>query len=393
MDQPGSDVAAESLVLSCWNLNRTLARSRRVRALLETMGPGVVLSQPTEPYASFRTVPFPVDLGLKRFLINWGIFNLFLPANIRTIRSILRQYRPKIAALTSILDYQPVRRSADLPMVLDAHNCEAVAIEERFGRRHLFAMMIRAWEGRVARAMDHIFVCSEVDKVQFVERYSIRQERVSVTPNGIDASVYEKPGAGGSIDPDLERQLGDATVLFFMGGLQYQPNSQALEFMDGTLMPRLKELSSKPFKLIICGGPIPSGRFDSDIVFAGRVPDNELLAYLARADICLAPIRTGSGTRFKILEYMAAGNPVISTAKGAEGIACSHGRDVIISELDGFAAAVVELAGSEQRAAAIGEAAQKLVFEKYDWDKAVKPIWRSVLCRLSAATVGIEQGN
>ncbi len=40
----------------------------------------------------------------------------------------------------------------------------------------------------------------------------------------------------------------------------------------------------------------------------------------------------GSGTRFKILEYMAMGKPVVSTAKGAEGIDYTNDENIIIED-------------------------------------------------------------
>jgi glycosyltransferase involved in cell wall biosynthesis len=42
--------------------------------------------------------------------------------------------------------------------------------------------------------------------------------------------------------------------------------------------------------------------------------------YLREAAVCVVPLRIGGGTRLKILEALAAGKPVVSTAVGAEGL-------------------------------------------------------------------------
>ena len=45
----------------------------------------------------------------------------------------------------------------------------------------------------------------------------------------------------------------------------------------------------------------------------------------ASAVAAVVPLRSGSGTRLKILEAMAAGVPVVSTRLGAEGIDADRG--------------------------------------------------------------------
>ncbi len=60
------------------------------------------------------------------------------------------------------------------------------------------------------------------------------------------------------------------------------------------------------------------------------------------------PIRLGGGTRLKILEAFAASRPVITTAKGVEGIDAVDGKHLFVREsaVDIAEAAVSALAGS-----------------------------------------------
>ena len=64
----------------------------------------------------------------------------------------------------------------------------------------------------------------------------------------------------------------------------------------------------------------------SAITFSGPVDD--LAEHIAAADVCLCPIFAGGGTRMKLLEYMAAAQAIVSSTKGAEGIAYVDGRDL-----------------------------------------------------------------
>ena len=119
------------------------------------------------------------------------------------------------------------------------------------------------------------------------------------------------------------------------------------------------------------------------MIFAGLVPDEQLKALLHRADICLSPTFTGSGTRLKILEYLAAGKPVVSTTKGAEGLDLVPDRDLLVAEADSFAGALIALADSPDRARKMGNAGQQLVKERYDWKARIQPLWRDAIGRIA----------
>ncbi|HRD37448.1 MAG TPA: glycosyltransferase family 4 protein, partial [Bacteroidia bacterium] len=48
-------------------------------------------------------------------------------------------------------------------------------------------------------------------------------------------------------------------------------------------------------------------------------------------EIMLVPLLSGSGLRIKIIEGMAYGKPIVSTAIGAEGIKYTHGKNILIA--------------------------------------------------------------
>jgi glycosyltransferase involved in cell wall biosynthesis len=69
---------------------------------------------------------------------------------------------------------------------------------------------------------------------------------------------------------------------------------------------------------------------DPRILVTGAVPD--IRPYLSAASTMVVPLFQGSGTRFKILEAWAARVPVISTAKGAEGLDVENERHLLFAE-------------------------------------------------------------
>jgi glycosyltransferase involved in cell wall biosynthesis len=92
----------------------------------------------------------------------------------------------------------------------------------------------------------------------------------------------------------------------------------------------------------------------------------------ARADVFLAPIRIGGGTRLKILEAMAAGLPVVSTTIGAEGLEVTDGENILLAdEPSEFAGKINLLLKNPALRDKIGQAGRVLVRQKYDWKLSV----------------------
>jgi glycosyltransferase involved in cell wall biosynthesis len=84
------------------------------------------------------------------------------------------------------------------------------------------------------------------------------------------------------------------------------------------------------------------------------------------------PLQDGGGTRMKILDYFAAGVPVISTSKGIEGIPVAHEHEaLIIDDFEEISAAIEELLENSDKAAAISEAASNFV-DSLGWDAVVR---------------------
>jgi glycosyltransferase involved in cell wall biosynthesis len=88
---------------------------------------------------------------------------------------------------------------------------------------------------------------------------------------------------------------------------------------------------------------------------------------LARCDLVLVPLRSGSGTRLKILEAFAHRVPVVSTTIGAEGIGAVDGVHLLIADTpDAIAEAcgrVCEDTGLRRR---MIDAAQELFRERFE---------------------------
>ena len=91
--------------------------------------------------------------------------------------------------------------------------------------------------------------------------------------------------------------------------------------------------------------------------------------------MCIAPLLSGSGTRFKILEAWAAGRAVVSTTLGAEGLGARDGEHLLLADdPNDFADAVLRLCNDSSLRARLGDAGWALYRERFTWPAA----WRKL---------------
>jgi glycosyltransferase involved in cell wall biosynthesis len=144
----------------------------------------------------------------------------------------------------------------------------------------------------------------------------------------------------------------------------YAPNLEAMRVMAAEILPALRARGVVA-KVLAIGREPPSAPLDPDIIFTGPVPS--VAPYLLAADLAVVPLRQGGGTRMKVLDYFAARLPVVSTAKGIEGIPVRDGVEFVLAdEAELFAEAVRRLLERRDEARALGARGRAFV-EPLDW--------------------------
>jgi glycosyltransferase involved in cell wall biosynthesis len=108
------------------------------------------------------------------------------------------------------------------------------------------------------------------------------------------------------------------------------------------------------------------------VTFTGRVPDDELLAVLNTADVCVNPDVASEmndiSTMNKIMEYMALGKPMVQFDL-AEGRFSAQGASLYARRNDAadLAAKLLELLDDPQRRRAMGALGRRRVLEELEW--------------------------
>ncbi len=216
----------------------------------------------------------------------------------------------------------------------------------------------RYWR-RELRRFDAMTSVSEEEAASVRALIGSASPPVIVAPNGVDTAHY--------IPRTTETVAGR---MIYSGSLTYGPNREAVSWFVDTILPRIAE-KIPDAHLVVTGtlSPDAGARLaeNSRVTLTGFVPD--LRPILASAAICVVPLKTGGGTRLKVLEAWAAGVPVVSTGIGATGLAGSeNGTHLLFADTaDDFAEACVRLFDDPERGRRIAAAARHLVKERYDW--------------------------
>lgn len=244
------------------------------------------------------------------------------------------------------------------------HNVEWKRLEDTTELSAAQIARLRGIELQLCHLSDEVITCSSDDR-ELMLPDDFERDEITVIPHGVDLGSYgAKTGVGIRQRYGLRR---DSRLLFFHGTLHYHPNTVACRILAQEVMPRLRARGLDA-QVLICGLSPPVQYSDPDVTYAGCVDD--LVTHIASADLCVVPLLDGGGTRLKILEYMAASQPIVSTRKGAEGLLARDGRELRLVEdgdWDGFADAVTGLLQDPVQAAGLGALGRAFV-ERYSWD-------------------------
>jgi glycosyltransferase involved in cell wall biosynthesis len=261
---------------------------------------------------------------------------------------------------------------AKVRTVFDTHNLLARMYERfaatagnplRRGYTTIQWWRMARFEPAILRAVDKVLVCSDLER-ELV--HVAGAGNAMVVPNGVDVGAHAR----------IPRTASDRPTILFTGGLAYPPNAEGVRWFVAEVLPELRRILPR-FRFVVVGKGAPASlsalAVPGEVELAGWVED--VRTELARADVSVAPLRVGGGTRIKILESMAAGVPVVATRVGAEGIDAKDGASIVLAdEPAAMARSIADLVGDPARARRIGEAARELVAERYDWPRVLEPL-------------------
>jgi glycosyltransferase involved in cell wall biosynthesis len=242
-----------------------------------------------------------------------------------------------------------------------------------------YGELAKIWihEKRLPRRFWRLVVCRS-EEVTF---FRGSEERVHVVPNGV-----------AEFKPTSPRREHSGELLF-VGTLNYQPNVDAVQYFCRSILPLIRQQHHHA-RLVVVGlkpaAEVLALHNGQTIEVVGTVDD--VAPFFESASIVVTPIRSGAGTRLKILEALVRGKAVVSTSKGIEGLELTDGTDLMMADSpEQFAAACMALLADADKRRSLAASGRAHALERYHWDRSVEAAERALGIRADSNNASFPQ--
>ncbi len=260
---------------------------------------------------------------------------------------------------------ESLARGLRLPAVLRQHNLEGAyhrsLASETPGPRGLVLRVEAARITRDERRVDRAPWLRAVADISAHDADLRRQwgaPAVHVPPFAFDAALAALPR-----QPDPRRRV------LFLGALDVATNTAALDWLLAGPWQAVRSQVPHAVLDVVGRGPSRALRLrlghEAGVVLHADVPD--IHPFLASAAVAVNPAVAGSGVNIKLVDYLQAGTPVVTTSKGSRGLRLTAGGDLEVHDQpDAFAAAVVALLQDPSSAELMGATGRRTIADMLD---------------------------
>jgi glycosyltransferase involved in cell wall biosynthesis len=218
----------------------------------------------------------------------------------------------------------------------------------------LLSKRLKKYELSLLNKYDAIATITELDSVVFKKMGCTIP--IYHVPFGIDLEKYK-----------MDTSTTEKPSVFHIGAMDWRPNADGINWFLKSVWQNV--VAKHPsVKLYLAGRNMPEWMMQlkmTNVVVEGEVPDSH--KFINSKSIMIVPLTSGGGMRVKIIEGMAFGKTIISTAVGAEGIEYENGKNLLIANTEKeFAEAIEKCLNDSSFSDSVGENARILAETKYD---------------------------
>ena len=231
---------------------------------------------------------------------------------------------------------------------------------------------------------DHVVAVTEQIRARLVRVAGVQPGHVTVAQNGVDLERFAKlHGAGGG--------GGNGSKPVFTLG--YAGNLAPYQGIDHLMLAARKVFDVRQDVRLLVATGSPAGKWEAEarklgigesVQFTNPSLD-ALPGVLATFDVALNPRTHCDGIPYKLLNYMAAGKPIVSFQGSARGIPSGAALTVPGGDSDAFAAAILRLLDDPALARSLGERALRAAKEEYSWERTAEKVERVYMRLLGLA--------
>jgi glycosyltransferase involved in cell wall biosynthesis len=256
------------------------------------------------------------------------------------------------------------------PFIITIHgSLDSWCLKWKFFRKKIFANLIQKRILKNANVL-HALTQKEAEDI----RKFINNDRIKIIPNGIDPKEFQNLPDRSEIEKKYP-EIINKKVILFLGRIHPKKGLNILAEAFGEISKNKKDLC------LFIAGPDDNGYKNkiksilakkgvlNKVIFSGSLIGKDKLAALSRADIFVLPSYS-EGFSITVLEAMASALPVIITEQcNFPEIAEKEAGIVIKSNTNELIMAINKLLENHLFANKLAQNGQKLLLEKFTWDK------------------------
>ncbi len=260
---------------------------------------------------------------------------------------------------------QTARKYSKAKMILRTHNVEwliwkrlADASAHPIKKKYLsfLASRLRQYEKNMVNKFDAIVALTPEDKKLLHDEGCTIP--VEIAPVGLNTQRFD------DVKPlDQAQQIS----VFHLGSMDWLPNIEAVDWFLKKVWP-LITAKTDCIQLHLAGKNMAEEYFRiqlKNVFVEGEIKDAK--KFMSDKTVMIVPLLSGGGMRVKIVEGLAAGKVIVSTSIGAEGIACTHGENILIANTaEEFANTILSCLNNPALLNKISANAQLLARNVYD---------------------------
>ncbi len=256
----------------------------------------------------------------------------------------------------------------DIPVILVEQTIEDMVYQSYASKSKIWPIKpllnidiqkIKYWEKYYWKSCTHLITMSEDDK-QYIQSVVPSVKNIDVVANGVDSQWFAQ----------IKKKLPTKPTILSVGTFKWLPNVDAVEFLVEKVWDLIKKKIPQAQLWIVGNNPTQKifgyEKRDPSIKVTGGIPD--IRDAYAGAHVLLAPVFSGKGTRYKILEALATGTPIVATNRALEGLNITPGKQALVANSEKeMAEAVYKILSDKKLQKDLSENGRKFVFENYDW--------------------------
>ncbi len=272
--------------------------------------------------------------------------------------------------------------------LFDHHDINPELYEAKFGRRDAFYKLMLLLERLTFRTADVSIATNESYRQIAIERGGMAPDKVHVVRSGPALERFR------ILPPDDALKHGRRFLVGYVGVMGRQ---EGIDLLLESIRLLVHDRQRTDIHFCLVGGGTELSRMmqlsttlgiNPFVTFTGRVSDQEMLAVLNTADVCVNPDianeMNDKSTMNKIMEYMALAKPIVQFDLTEGRISAQH-ASLYARKNDpvDFADKICELLEDPERRAEMGRFGRTRVIESLSWEHEAPKLlaaYQSLLC-------------